>query len=364
MSINNNLAETPNILSHNYTEINTDENVNPSQKRERTNSHLSSNENKENSKNVEKNDSSNEKKVLLPPPKVSDSYRIQPKSNPSSIPNRTNPKFVIPPKLGWKENNNEVKFPPKINTNIPHSNPFFDEEPNDNSNQLFSTEPQNANINNNTEEKEKEEIKNTVVKQEEYSSLVKGQLEQKHEEPHIKEKNDQDVILAEKQSPITNKTNNFFDDDETPNDFLNNSHVQPISNSKPMTINQKILTPNREAKKTLTPYNPPVRATQTSNNKANNFFDEGDEAANNLFTTSNQMISTNKNRINIPHSKVSAPNKVNIHQTKKNENPVKQNTSVVKNVVAKPEIERKLNQTSSVQDPFNFHQANGIILII
>ncbi len=354
------MGETPSIkLPDNHTDTNTNEILNPVQRRERTNSHLSSNENKENTKNVEKTENLNEKKVLLPPPKVSDSYKIQSKSNTNTLSNRVNPK-INPPKLTSKDNKNEVKVPPKINTNIPTSNPFFDEEPNDNTNQLFSTETQRANINNNTEETEKEEIRSTFNKHDDNSSHSKAQTEQKLEEPQIKEKTDQGVISAEKQSPITTKTNNFFDDDETPNDFLNNSHVQTVSNSKPLNINPKILTPNRDVKKTLTPLNPPIKVTQTSNEKTNNFFDDGEEATNNLFSTSNQLINTNKNRINIPHTKVSAPNRVNLPQNKKNEKPVNHNTSVVKNVEVKAESEKKLNQTT-IQDPFNFHQANGII---
>jgi hypothetical protein len=302
----------------------------------------------------------NEKKVLLPPPKVSDSYKIQSKPNTNILSNRINPR-INPPKLTSKDNKNEIKVPPKINTNISSSNPFFDEEPNDNTNQLFSTEPHRANIQNNSEEKEKEEIRSTSNKPDENSSIEKGQTEQKREEPQIKEKIDQGVISAEKQSPITTKTNNFFDDDETPNDFLNNSHVQTISNSKPLNINQKILTPNRDVKKTLTPSNPPIKVTQTSNQKTNNFFEDGEEGTNNLFSTSNQLINTNKNRINIPHTKVSAPNRVNLPQNKKNEKPVNQNTSFVKNVDVKADTEKKSNQTSNIQDPFNFHQANGII---
>lgn len=295
--------------------------------------------------------------MILLPPKVSESYKIQTKHNSSTLSNRVSPR-INPPKLTYKQNKNEEKLPSIINTIPSSSNPLFEEEPQIDSNQLFASETQSSQIISNITNN-KEEL-NSINKQEENYSSIKGNIEPNVVETQLKERNDQGVISEEKQSPITTKTNNFFDEDENTNDFLNNSHVQSTSNSKPLNNNPKVLTPNRDVKKTLTPSNPPIKETQSNTEKTNNFFDDGDDTSNNLFSSSNQLINSNKNRINIPHNKVIATNRVNLPFNKKIEKPINPNTSTITND-PKKDNEKKLNQVSNIQDPFNFHQANGTI---
>lgn len=274
-------------------------------------------------------------KINILPPKINDSYKNHSKLNQTSIQNRVIP--TLNDQVKTSESTNEKISP---NEKINPATKFFD-------NEIENTDMLSSQYQIVTTNVPKESEESNVYLRERKNSIKE---EKNKTERKISESCKSQGIINQMVSPSTSQINNFFDDDnDHQQDYLNKSHVQPTVTSKAISQQKKILTPHREVKQIEILNNQLNQQNETKNT----FFGEEFGESNNLIV--NQM-NISKTKLNIPLQKTSINpvNKIIKPVIKKIENPT------ISNIIKT--TDKPASKILSVQqDPFIFHQDNGII---